>query len=140
MKRCVNILCALLFTTAILTGAYAQEKPQEAAKGKRTVKVITTILGTVSAVDAARKTITVRSKYEADYYIHDETILMREYALDKKAVKFDVSEAKFAGCRDDKCAGIKDLKKGAHVRVAYDKVGDDYVAHTVFKIGKRGDR
>ena len=140
MRRCINILCALLFTTAFLAGAYAQEKPKEAAKGKPTVKVIMTILGTVSAVDAARKTITVRSRYEADYYIHDETILMREYVLDKKDVKFDMSKAKFGGCTGDKCASIEDLKKGANVRVAYDKVGDAYVAYTVLKIGKRGDR
>lgn len=140
MQKHFHILFAVLLTVAFIAGAYAQEKPKEAAKEKPTVKVIMTILGTIGAIDVAHKTITVRARYETEYFIHEDTILTREYVLDKEAINFDMSKAKFGGCTGNKCAGIEDLKKGDHVRVAYDKIGDAYVAHTILKIGKRGDR
>ncbi len=139
MRKLVHVLLAALLTAAFVTGAYAQEKPNEATKGKPTVKVIMTIVGMVRAVDAAGKTITMRPRYETEYYVRKDTVLTREYVADKKPVTIDISKATFGGCGGDKCASIEEIKKGDHIRVAYDKVGGVYVAHTILKIGKRGN-
>lgn len=137
MRNLFHILLAVLLITVFAAEVYAQDKPKEAVKGKPEVKVITTIIGKVRAVDAEGKTITVGARYEMDFYVHENTVLTQEFVAGKKIVKFDASKAKLGACAGDKCTGIADLKKGDHVRVAYDKAGGAYIAHTILRIRNR---
>ncbi len=146
MKRYFIIGCAVLFLAAFSTGDLigaekAQPVKQKAATGK-TVKApvrepIETVLGAVTAVDPEKKTLTVRTRYAAEYYFSSGSMREREFVLDEEDITFDISGARLAGCNPQGCAKAEDLKTGDHVRVAYERKDDRYIADIVLRIGKR---
>ncbi len=144
MKRYFIIGCAVLFLAAFsmgdLIGAEkAQPVKQKAATGK-TAKApvrepIETILGTVTAVDPEKKTLTVRAHYETEYYITGTDTATREFIADDAEVTFDIAKAKLVGF-----TGIRNIHTGSHVRVGYDRKDGTLVAHAVILVPSKQDR
>jgi hypothetical protein len=96
---------------------------------KRDRSIIRTFLGTVSAVDEAKKTLTVKAILEGEFYVYEENMSLKEYILEEKDIAFDTSKALFVG--------NKKIDKGDTVRVGFDEKGGACIAHTVLKIEKR---
>jgi Cu/Ag efflux protein CusF len=146
MKRFLIVACAVLFLVVfsmgdLISAETAQPAKQKAATGK-TVKasvpnMIETFLGTVTGVDLEKKTLTVSARYAAEYHFGSGSMREREFVLDEDDITFDISGARFAGCDPQGCAKAEDLKTGDHVRVAFDRKDDNYIANIVLRIEKR---
>lgn len=146
MKKIFILCLALSFLAVFSTGdLIAAEKAQSAKKKTSTnksvkapvPKMIETFLGVVAGIDTAKKTLTIRARYAAEYYFDSGSMMEKEFVLDEDDITFDISEAKFAGCGPQSCAKAEDFKTGDHVRVAYERKGDKYIANIVLRIGKR---
>lgn len=137
MKRFFVFYFALMFLTIFSTGDLfaaekAQPQPGKTAPGKTERSMIQTFAGRVKAVDVEKKTITIAAIMETEYYLSQGDTLFKEFETDERDVTFDASTAKFQGVKD-----ISALTKGQLIRVAYDRKGDAYMAHTVLIIPKR---
>lgn len=142
-KRSIIFFTAVLTIAFLITGAMAQDKAKAVTKKTtkqkkvkvETPKVIETFLGTVTGVDEARKTLTVRASYGTEYYISGNDVSTREFIADEVDLTFDIAKAKIVGF-----SRIGDIHAGNHVRVGYDKKGETLIAHTVLRIPPKREK
>jgi len=90
---------------------------------------IRTFLGKVTAIDPAKKTMTVRATMEGEFFLHEKDTVLKERLIDEADITFNTSDAVIVG--------NKTIKPGDTVRVGYDKKDNAYAAHTVLKIEKK---
>ncbi len=127
---CLSVALVSMMLVLLSTG-FAQERPGELQKAAE-VKKIDTFLGEVEGVDSSAKTMTVKVKFEMEFYVHEKNVLTKEYLAEEGDIMFDISSARLVGFRE-----MKDIQKGDFVRVGYEKKGETFVAHTVLKVPKR---
>lgn len=131
MKNLSRVCVAMIIVCVFLAGqAFAGEAKDTASENKRTV--VYSFLGTVTKMDAGKKTITIQAVAEKEEYLREGDMPFREFRADGQEITFDVSRAVFLGAKD--VSGIKGLQL---IRVGYDKEGGAYVAHTVLVLSKR---
>lgn len=132
-----------MFLTAFsafgLIGAEKEKPAKRKAATQKSVPatdpvVIETILGAVTGIGLDKKTLTVRARYEMEYYIAGEDVGTREFIAGEEDVTFDIAKAKLVGF-----SGIRDIHQGSHVRIGYDRKGETLVAHTVLRIPWKQD-
>jgi hypothetical protein len=138
MKRLLIVCFALMFLTVFSAGdliCAEKTQPKKTTRAKTERSMIRTFAGKVKAVDAAKKTITITTVMETEYYLQEKDTVMKEFEVDEKDITFDASRAHFQGVKD-----ITGITKGQMVRIGYDTKGDTYIAHTVLLIPKRQSR
>ncbi|MCX5812318.1 MAG: hypothetical protein NT178_07210 [Proteobacteria bacterium] len=91
---------------------------------------IQTFLGKVTAIDSAKKSMTVKATMEGEFFFHEKDTILKELVIDEVDITFNTSQATIVG--------NKTIKIGDTVRVGYDKEGNNYMAHSVLKIEKKG--
>jgi len=138
MKKLIVLCFAVMFLTVfstrdVLCAEKAEPQPEKTTVQKKAERsMIQTFAGRVKAVNVEKKSITIAAMMETEYYLTGGDTLIKEFETDEKDVTFDASTAKFQGVKD-----ISALTKGRLIRVAYDRKGDAYTAHTVLIIPKR---
>ena len=131
MKNLSRVCVAMIIVCVFLVGqAFAGEAKDAASENKRTV--VYSFLGTVTKMDAGKKTITIHAVADKEEYLREGDMPFREFSADGKEITFDVSRAVFLGAND-----ISNIKRLQLIRVGYDKEGGAYVAHTVLVLSKR---
>jgi phage baseplate assembly protein gpV len=107
MKRALLVVLSLLFSAALVTSVFAQEKKApETSKPK-----VHHFYGTVTSIDSAAKLLVVKGK--------------------KNEMKFDVADAKFKGYK-----AMDEVKAGEHVKVKYVEKDGKMMAESVYKVIK----
>jgi hypothetical protein len=135
MKKLIIYCFAHMFLAIFLTSdLFATEKAETQSKKVTPKKVersmIQTFLGKIAALDPAKKTMTVKTNMEGEFYFHEKDTLLKEFVVDEVDITFNTAEATIVG--------NKIIKLGDTVRVGYNKEGNTYIAHTILKIEKKG--
>jgi hypothetical protein len=104
MKRALLVVLSLLFSVALVSAVFAQEKKAPEAPKSKALHYY----GTVASMDSAAKLLVVKGK--------------------KGEVKFDVTDAKWKGYR-----AMDEVKTGEHVRVKYVEKDGKMMAELVSK-------
>jgi hypothetical protein len=104
MKRALLVVLSLLFSAALVTTVFAQEKKAPEASKTKALHYY----GTVASMDSAAKLLVVKGK--------------------KGEMKFDVAAARWKGYK-----GMDEVKTGEHVSVKYVEKDGKMMAELVYK-------
>jgi hypothetical protein len=104
MKRALWVVLSLLFSAALVTTVFAQEKKAPEASKPKALHYY----GTVASMDSAAKLLVVKGK--------------------KGEIKFDVAAARWKGYK-----GMDEVKTGEYVSVRYVEKNGKMMAESVYK-------
>jgi hypothetical protein len=107
MKRALLVVLSLLFSAALVTTVFAQEKKAPETSKPKALHYY----GTVASMDSAAKLLVVKGK--------------------KSEMKFYVADAKWKGYK-----GMDEVKAGEHVKVKYVEKDGKMMAELVYKVIK----
>ncbi len=128
MKKYIAIFVALLFAFALSAVTFAAEKPMDAPKAdtpkveKKAAKAKTKqVTGEVTAVDAAAKSITVKSKKAEVTMTADEKMLADVKMGDKVTAKYTEKDGKMTAKSVKKAAAKAEKKAAAEKKAGQEK-------------------
>jgi Ca2+-binding EF-hand superfamily protein len=87
---------------------------------------INMFLGKVVSVNKDAKTMVLNVWVEREFYPSAKGMVLKEYLIDKKNIRFDISQAK--------SEGNGEVSRKDTVQVIYGKNGDNYIAYGILKI------
>lgn len=91
---------------------------------------IKTFLGRAVGVNKQARTMVVKVRMGGEFFPAGEETVLKEYMLDEKEIRFDISMAVIRGSKQI-------IREGDNVRVDYEMEGNRYIARAIHRIEKK---